>query len=106
MKAVAPASWLVSRARAWARTIGSLSTYTTRASGAASWATSWTLGLVGMPVPMSRNWRTPASSTRWRTARLRKARLAAAISRMFGMAWIISSPRARSAGKLSLPPSQ
>jgi hypothetical protein len=49
---------------AWARTIGSLSTYTTRASRAASWATSWTLGLVGMPVPMSRNWRIPASSAR------------------------------------------
>ena len=64
MNAVSPASWLVSRARAWARTIGSLSTYTTRVSGATAWATSWTLGLVGMPVPMSRNCRTPASSAR------------------------------------------
>jgi hypothetical protein len=30
------------------------------------------LSTVGRPVPMSRNWRTPASSARYRTTRPRK----------------------------------
>jgi hypothetical protein len=40
-----------------------------------AWATSWVLGLVGRPLPMSRNWLTPAPA-RKRTARARKSRLA------------------------------
>jgi hypothetical protein len=44
-----------------ASTSGSLSTYTTRAPGAAACAISWMFGEVGMPVPMSRNCRIPAS---------------------------------------------
>ena len=55
---------LVSRARAWASTIGSLSTYTTRAVGAAAWATSCVLFADGRPVPMSRNWRMPSVAAR------------------------------------------
>src|SRR5215467_3002618 len=63
-----PSGLLVSRARACARTMGSLSTYTTRDSGyttrdsgAARWATSWVLSADGRPVPMSGNCRIPAS---------------------------------------------
>ena len=71
-----PSGRPTSRARAWASTIGSLSTYTTRLAGAMDWATSWVLLALGMPVPMSRNWRTPASAARNRTPRARNARLA------------------------------
>src|SRR5580658_363045 len=67
-------------ARAWASTIGSLSTYTTCASGVIAWATWCTLPLVGRPVPRSRNCRIPASAARYRTARPRNARLARAAS--------------------------
>jgi len=42
----------------------SLSTYTTRASGATACATSCVLSIAGSPVPMSRNCRTRASSAR------------------------------------------
>jgi hypothetical protein len=41
-----------------------LSTYTMRASGVIAWATWWTLGVVGIPVPMSMNCRMPASRAR------------------------------------------
>jgi hypothetical protein len=64
MNATDPSGVPAISARAWASTIGSLSTYSTRDSGAVSWATSWTLPAVGMPVPMSRNWRMPASRAR------------------------------------------
>jgi hypothetical protein len=63
------------------------------------------LPTVGMPLPMSRNWRTPASSMNC-TARCRNARLARAISPAAG---IIDSSRlaaSRSASKLWLPPSR
>ena len=64
MNAVQPSGVLVSRARAWARTIGSLSTYTMRASGVTACATSCVFSMAGSPVPMSRNCRTPASLAR------------------------------------------
>ena len=35
-----------------------------RDTGAIAWATWWVLPAVGMPVPMSRNWRIPASAAR------------------------------------------
>jgi hypothetical protein len=75
-----PRGLLVSRARAWASTIGSLSTYTTRDSGAARWATWCVLFAEGSPVPISRNYRIPASVTRKRTARARNARCARLVS--------------------------
>jgi hypothetical protein len=40
--------------------------------GARAWATSWVFCMVGSPVPMSRNWRIPASTVRCSTARTRK----------------------------------
>jgi hypothetical protein len=106
MHSTAPMSGPVTRARAWASTIGSLSTYSTRDSGATAWATSWTLPALGMPVPMSRNWRIPASAASQRTARPRKARWARTWVRIEGSCSAMASPTARSAGKLSLPPSQ
>ncbi len=73
----------VSFAPAWVATMGSLSTYATRTSGAISAATSWVLGEVGMPVPMSTICRIPAPTT-VRTARRRKARLARTLTRASG----------------------
>jgi hypothetical protein len=64
MNATRPPGAPAIRARAWTSTIGSLSTYSTRDDGAISWATSWTLPALGMPVPMSRNCRIPASRVR------------------------------------------
>jgi hypothetical protein len=87
-------------------TIGSLSTYTTRDSGAIACATSWVLPAAGRPVPMSRNWRIPASAARNSTARPRKARLARTERDIFGSFFSASSAAARSAAKLSFPPSQ
>ena len=72
--------WSVGRP-AWVATIGSLSTYTTRVSGAVSRAISWVLGEVGMPVPMSMICRMPLADHRSRPRRRRKARLARALSR-------------------------
>ena len=96
---------LVSSARAWLSTIGSLSTYTTRASGSTDWATWCVLSAVGMPVPMSRNWRTPACAM-YRTERPRNRRLARTPGTMVGVAAIARSAASRSEAKLSLPPSQ
>ena len=93
-------------ARAWASTIGSLSTYTTRASGVISRETWCTLPRVGSPVPRSRNWRMPASPARNRTARPRNARLALAMSGTWGAARASRSAAIRSAAKLSCPPNQ
>ena len=73
-----------------ATAISSTSAYTTREPGAACWATSCTFRPVGMPEPMSTNWRMPASVARNRTARPRKARLARAMPRMFGSIAIIA----------------
>jgi hypothetical protein len=56
---VVPSGVPASSARAWVSTSGSLSTYTTRAPGAAARATSWVLSAVGSPDPVSTNWRTP-----------------------------------------------
>jgi hypothetical protein len=64
MNAVEPPGLLVIRARACASTIGSLSPSKTLLSGAVAWATSWVLSAVGMPDPMSRNCRMPASVAR------------------------------------------
>ena len=50
--------------RACASTTGSLSTYTTRACGQVSSATSCVLPTVGSPAPMSMICRIPASPTR------------------------------------------
>src|ERR1035441_6713904 len=83
----------------------SLSTYTTRDRGSASWAISCVLPSTGMPVPMSRNWRTPRLA-RWRTTRLRKHRLARTPATIWGRSFMTCSPTVLSAGKWSFPPSQ
>ena len=49
----------------YAATIGSWSTYTTRASGSTLRTASWVLLRVGRLAPMSMNWRTP-----WRAIHL------------------------------------
>jgi hypothetical protein len=67
-------------------------------------ATSCTLLVVGSPLPMSRNCRIPASSTRYRTARPRNARFSRAPVRAPGVATSIFSAVSRSAAKLFLPP--
>jgi hypothetical protein len=103
---VAPSGELVSSARAWTSTMGSLSTYTMRDSGAMPCATWCVLLAVGMPVPMSRNWRMPASRLRYATARRRNRRFSIAAVLIVGKAAATASPDARSAAKLSLPPSQ
>ena len=87
---------LRSSAREYAITIGSLSTYTTRVSGAIAWATSCVQSGAGMPGPMSMNWRMPASVMK-RTARRRKARFSRMPRRMVGIAAATASPDARSA---------
>ena len=99
-----PSGLLVSRALACARTMGSLSKYTTRDSGyttrdsgAARWAPSWVLSADGRPVPMSGNCRIPASPTRYRTARPRNAGWARTLGRMVGYAAITCSAASRSA---------
>src|ERR1022692_1557588 len=51
-----------------------------RVSGATCPATSCTLPAAGMPVPMSMDWRIPASPARNRTARRRNARLARGVA--------------------------
>jgi hypothetical protein len=84
----------------------SLSTYTTLDCGAAAWATWWVLFAEGSPVPMSRNWRIPACVTRKCTAQARNARCARTATRISGYAAATRSATARSAAKLSLPPSQ
>ena len=86
-------------------TSGSLSTYTTRAPGSPAWATSCTFGRFGSPLPMSMNCRIPASR-RKPTARARNRRLPRTVSRISGMNRITCSAAARSASKLSVPPSQ
>ena len=127
-----PAGWLrSSRSPAWARTpstsrrsacttltrsgavsglarettSGSLSTYTTRAPVSPAWTTSCTFGLFGSPLPMSMNWRIPASR-RKPAARTRNRRLPRTVSRISGMNRITCSAAALSAAKLSVPPSQ
>ena len=70
------------------------------------WATSWVLFAAGIPVPMSRNWSIPASPARYCTARPRNRRFSTAVTRIVGKTSTIASPEARSAAKLSLPPSQ
>ena len=103
---VEPSGPLASSARAWVSTIGSLSTYTIRESGATAWATSWVLFADGMPVPMSRNCLIPSSADRYRTARARNARFARTRVRSPGVTASTRSAASRSAAKLSLPPSQ
>src|ERR1017187_3729193 len=88
-------------AREWACTIGSLSTYTTRASGAIAWATWCTLPLVGSPVPRSRNWRIPHSPARNRTARPRNLRFSRARNGTSGACSVSFRAAIRSAAKLS-----
>ena len=97
--AASPASW----ARPWVSTIGSLSTYATRALGLSSWAISWVLRAVGRPEPRSRNWSMPWSC-RYLTARSSTWRLSMALAAACGNAAITSAATARSQGKLSLPP--
>jgi hypothetical protein len=83
-----------------------IATYTIRVAGATACATSCVLPAVGSPVPMSRNWRTPRSAARQRTARIKKARFARTSVMIPGLAAIACSAASRSAAKLSLPPSQ
>jgi hypothetical protein len=60
------------------------------------WAISWVLGEVGMPVPMSRNCRTPCPAMN-RTARCRNQRFSHTLSFAVGCRATISSAAARSA---------
>ena len=92
-----------SRSRACAATMGSLSTYRTRAPGLAFWMASCVLPLVGRPDPMSMNWRTPRSAIH-RAARWWKPRLAQAASDSSGISVRMCSAAARSTGKLLVPP--
>ncbi len=102
----APSGVLVNSARACASTIGSLSTYTILESGATDCATSWVLFAEGMPVPMSRNWRIPASPARKRTTRPRNSRLARMSRIIVGRTAMTSWAAILSGSKWSLPPSQ
>jgi len=72
--------------------------------GAACWAIAWTLSMVGMPEPTSRNWRMPASPARKRTARPRNARFAAMVWRASGHRARNSAAATLSASKLCEPP--
>jgi hypothetical protein len=90
-------SFFASSACPCARTIGSMSTYATRASGTSRCATSCVLPAVGSPAPMSMNCRMPAAVMN-RTARRRKARFSLASWRTPGMAFSTASTAARSAG--------
>jgi hypothetical protein len=101
---VRPSGELVSSALACAKTIGSLSAYTTREDGATAWATSCTLFAVGNPVPMSRNCRMPASAARNRTTRPSHARFSRAEVRAIGVLASTFSAISRSAAKWFLPP--
>lgn len=99
-----PSGELDISARAWVSTIGSLSTYTTRDSGATAWASSCTFGEVGMPVPMSRNCRTPCFSARWRTTRSMKVRVVRIEVGRAYQACTEACAATRSGAKLVLPP--
>jgi hypothetical protein len=94
---VAAVSVLRSRAAAWAGTTGSLSQWTTRASGAICCATWCRWGSVGMPVPMSRNCRTPCPASQ-RVARCMKARSTRAITGTRGSRASICRPISSSTG--------
>ncbi|CAM5238093.1 hypothetical protein SFUMM280S_00248 [Streptomyces fumanus] len=98
MYAVLPSGVLDSSPWERVSTIGSLSTYTTRAPGATDCAISCRLGEVGMPVPMSRNWRIPASSASQRTARFIQSRLARMWTGRAGHSRAMASPASWSAG--------
>jgi hypothetical protein len=84
-------------------TIGSMSTYTTRASAATACTTSWVFPTVGSPDPTSMNCRIPCSASQ-RAARWWKLRFAQAASGRSGRAVMIRCAAIRSAGKLCLPP--
>src|ERR1700722_16499632 len=84
--------------------MGALSTYTTDAPGCSPGATSCTLPTPGSPEPRSRNWVIPASATRYRTARPRKARFSRTAVRKEGATASACLATSRSAAKLSLPP--
>ena len=103
-KPMAPPGADVISARACDSTIGSLSTYTMRHSGAIDCATSWVAPTRGSPVPMSRICLMPASATKKRSARCWNARRAGAMAATTGA--VAASVRAalRSASKLSWPP--
>jgi hypothetical protein len=89
---------LVSNARAWVSTSGSLSTETILDWGATLWATSCVFSMVGRPVPMSRNWRMPSSAASVDTARMRNRRDCLATVTMPGLTAITASPASRSIG--------
>ena len=93
----------VSSARPWAKTLGSLSTYTTRAPGVTRCAIWWVFCAVGRPEPRSRNCETPWPAM-YVTARPSAARLSRAPLPPSDMARIASSATARSTAKLSWPP--
>ena len=102
---MARVSGVASSALAWLITTASMSTYTVPAPAAARCATSCVLSAVGRPEPISRNCVTPAP-TQYRTARPRNARFSLASNGSCGTAAAASTAAARSAVKLSLPPSQ
>ena len=78
--------------------MGSLSTYTTWASGMIFWTTSWVLPTVGSPDPMSMNCRTPCWPIHL-AARWWKPRLDQAASLISGAALRICSAAKRSTWK-------
>ena len=86
-----------------AATIGSWSTYTTRASGATLSTTSWVLPAAGRPQPMSMNWRMPWAAMN-SAARWWKPRFDQAMSDSSGMISRSLSAAIRSTSKLFSPP--
>ncbi len=85
-----------------ARTIGSLSTYTTRQFVLTDRTTSWVLPTVGSPEPMSTNWRTPRPAIHL-AARWWKPRLAQAQSLISGTRAMMRLAASRSDWKLFSP---
>ena len=86
-----------------ASTIGSLSTYTTRAPGVICCTRSCVLPWVGSPAPMSMNWRIPWSAIH-RAARWWNDLFAQAESPISGTSALSRSPSSLSAAKLLVPP--
>jgi len=92
-----------SSARPCRNTLGSLSTYTTRAERFIVCAIWCVFCTVGRPEPRSRNWVTPWA-TMYLTARPSAARFIRAPLPSSPMAFMASMATIRSTSKLSLPP--
>ena len=100
---VSPACCLAGRPRRWLSTIGSMSTYATRASGMLMRADSCVPGDVGSPQPMSMNWPIPCPAAQL-TARSRNRLFSVTVTVIGGKMSMRRCASSRSAAKLSLPP--